>query len=231
MRTQAQYLKHCPQRPYECMISTIRKLPWQKSDRVTVYQRWAVYNATIRLIELLRNTIERNDRDSHIALDQRLLKRLVNAAMLCPGFSVLQKDNIAFTAGMDEMKQREFNQPRFPDLWTHQLSVCPKPGVPLDVLEWYIAIIREETTRFVHLKPVSERTDIMNKANKMDNNGYFGFLWHAIGFPTGEEYDNMTLKQAMEKEMGAIEDSIKRALYCGYQPVANGRPKQQLTAA
>ncbi|KAJ4413443.1 hypothetical protein N0V85_003560 [Neurospora sp. IMI 360204] len=230
MPQRAQYLKHCPQRPFECLVSTIRKLPWQKSDCITIHQRWAVYNATIRLIELLRNTIQRNDRDSHIALDQRLLKRLVNTAMLCPGFSVLQKDNIAFTAGMDEMKQREFNQPRFPDLWTHQLSICPKPGVPLDVLEWYIAIIREETTRFVHLKPVSERTDILSKAAKMDSNGYFGFLWHEIGFPAGEEYDNMTLKQAMEKEMRAIEESIKRALYYGYQPSANGR-LMQLTAA
>ncbi|KAK3948056.1 hypothetical protein QBC32DRAFT_382225 [Pseudoneurospora amorphoporcata] len=230
MPQRAQYLKHCPQRPYECMISTLRKLPWQKSDCITIHQRWAVYNATIRLIELLRNTIQRNDRDSHIALDQRLLKRLVNTAMLCPGFSVLQKDNIAFTAGMDEMKQREFNQPRFPDLWTHQLSICPKPGVPLDVLEWYIAIIREETTRFVNLKAVSERTEIINKATKMDSNGYFGFLWHEIGFPTGGEYDNMTLKQAMEKEMRAVEESIKRALYYGYQPIANGNLKQ-LTAA
>ena len=212
------------------MISTIRKLPWQKSDCITVHQRWAVYNATIRLVELLSTTINRNDRDSHIALDQRLLKRLVNTAMLCPGFSVLQKDNIAFTAGMDDMKQREFNQPRFPDLWTHQLSVCPKPGVPLDVLEWYIAIIREETTRFVNLKAVSERTEIINKATKMDSNGYFGFLWHEIGFPTGDEYDNMTLKQAMEKEMRAVEESIKRALCYGYQPVANGSVKQ-LTSA
>ncbi|KAK3396161.1 hypothetical protein B0T20DRAFT_501403 [Sordaria brevicollis] len=230
MPQRAQYLKHCPQRPYECMISTIRKMPWQKSDCITIHQRWAIYNATIRLIELLRTSIERNDRDSHIALDQRLLKRLVNTAMLCPGFSVLQKDNIAFTAGMDDIKQREFNQPRFPDLWTHQLSVCPKPGVPLDVLEWYIAIIREETTRFVYLKPISERTDILEKATKMDNNGYFGFLWHEIGFPTGEEYDKMTLKQAMEKEMRAIEESIKRALYYGYHPTANGMLKQ-LTAA
>lgn len=212
------------------MISTIRKLPWQKSDSITVHQRWAVYNATIRLIELLKNSIQRNDRDSHIALDQRLLKRLVNTAMLCPGFSVLQKDNIAFIAGMDEMKQREFNQPRFPDLWTHQLSICPKPGVPLDVLEWYIAIIREETTRFVNLKPFSERTEILNKATKMESNGYFGFLWHEIGFPIGVEYDNMTLKHAMEKEMRAVEESIKRALYCGYHPSANGNYKQ-LTAA
>ncbi|KAL0468772.1 hypothetical protein QR685DRAFT_445952 [Neurospora intermedia] len=230
MPQRAQYTKSCPQRPYECMISTIRKLPWQKSDCITIHQRWAVYSATIRLIELLRNTIQRRDHDSHIALNQLLLKRLVNSAMLCPGFSVLQKDNIAFTAGMGEMKQREFNQPRFPDLWTYQLSVCPKPGVPLDVLEWYIAIIREETNRFVNLKPVSERSEILSKATKMDSNGYFGFLWHEIGFPTGDEYDNMTLKQAMEMELAAIENCLKRALCYGYQHADNGRVKKLMAA-
>ncbi|KAK3500999.1 hypothetical protein B0T13DRAFT_467072 [Neurospora crassa] len=230
MPQRAQYTKSCPQRPYECMISTIRKLPWQKSDCITIHQRWAVYSATIRLIELLRNTIQRRDHDSHIALNQLLLKRLVNTAMLCPGFSVVQKDNIAFTAGMDGMKQREFNQPRFPDLWTHQLSVCPKPGVPLDVLEWYIAIIREETTRFVNAKPVSERSEILSKATKMNSNGYFGFLWHEIGFPTGDEYDNMTLKQAMEMELAAIEKCLKRALCYGYQHADNGRVKKLMAA-
>ncbi|KAK0732479.1 hypothetical protein B0T21DRAFT_349481 [Apiosordaria backusii] len=38
-------------------------------------------------------------------------KRFVNAAMLCPGFSVLQKDNIAYIAGLNDIRLSQFNMP------------------------------------------------------------------------------------------------------------------------
>ena len=230
----AQYLKDCPQRPFECMISTIKKLPWQESAYITIRQRHAVWDACLRLIKLLQMTIARNEErnlahnspnDPRNNLNNQLLRRLVTAAMLCPGFSVLQKDGIAFTAGLTEDQQREFNQPRMPDLWTHQLTLCPRPGGAIDVLEWYIAIIREETERFVNRMPISERSVIEAKqrecahqaGNIMYNNkeairGYFGYLWREIAFPQGPAYDNLSLKACAEMEMRAIEGVLTRAL-------------------
>ncbi|KAM7205678.1 hypothetical protein V8F33_001004 [Rhypophila sp. PSN 637] len=214
------YSKECPQRPYECMISTIKKLPWQMSDKITIRQRWAVYNATYRLLELMMLSIRRHHElqlsqgrppIQHDTINEQLQKRLLRAAMLCPGFTVLQKDNIAYLVNMSDQQQRGFNQPRFPEMWIHEQAICPKPGVPLDVLEWYIAIIRDETTRSVNDTDLTERTRIQEVAGKLSTN-YFGFLWYEIGYPDGPEFDQMTLHEAAMKELSAIERILKRAL-------------------
>lgn len=115
------------------MISTIRKFPWYMENHITLGQRYTIYETCTRLITLLMNAIR--DRKHEERLTQQLLKRLTNAAMLCPGFTVLQKDNIATMVKMEDMDQRQFNQPRFANLWLHQYVLGPKPGVPLDVLE------------------------------------------------------------------------------------------------
>jgi hypothetical protein len=130
---QSPFSRECPQRPYECLISTIKKLPWYQSGHITIAQRFAVYDATMKLIELLQKAMAKDPQ--HTTLNKQLLKRLVTAAMLCPGFTVVQKDNIAVLGGIDDQEQLKFNQPRFADCWVHLLALCPKPGVPLDVLE------------------------------------------------------------------------------------------------
>ncbi|KAK3943970.1 hypothetical protein QBC46DRAFT_253072 [Diplogelasinospora grovesii] len=211
----SKYSGDCPQRPYECLISIIKKLPWYKSEHITVGQRHAVYKAAMDLIKLLQKQIYRNHRneggwvDTSDLLNRQLLKRLVMAAMLCPGFSVLQKDNIALVSGISDEDQRNFNQPRFAKLWTHQLTLCPKPNRPIDVLEWYISIIRENTTSFVNSKPLDDRQPI--QAKRGTDNGYFGYLWHEIDFPAGKAYDKMTLEEAARKELAAIELVLRRA--------------------
>ncbi|KAK3372400.1 hypothetical protein B0H63DRAFT_496912 [Podospora didyma] len=206
------FSRECPQRPYECMISTIKKLPWHMADCITVRQRHAVYQATIELIQLLIGILGKDTQYRHYhenTLNLQLLKRLVTAAMLCPGFSVLQKDNVAYIAELSEYQIRQFNQPRFADLWTHQLTLCPRPGIPLDVLEWYIAIIREESIRKAENSPLVERAHI--KDFRANSNGYFGFLGYETRFPTGRDYDNLTLKDAAAMELRAIENILYRA--------------------
>lgn len=206
------FSRDCPQRPFECMISTIKKMPWHMSDHITMRQRWAIYNVTFRLLEHARE-IGRRPRTpvQENTITEQLTKRLLRAAMLCPGFSVTQKDNIAYMMDMPDQEQHGFNQPRFPELWVLEQAICPKPGYPLDLLEWYIAIIREGTTRHVNRKPINERTSIEVAARRVSSL-YFGHLWYEIGYPSGVEFDQMTLHQAAALELSAIERVLQRAL-------------------
>ncbi|KAM7201394.1 hypothetical protein V8F20_004858 [Naviculisporaceae sp. PSN 640] len=214
------YSKECPQRPFESLISIIKKMPWNTSHLITIRQRYAVYHATYKLVELLITKI-RHHREAVLPPGQKyredpimndhLKKRLVRAAMLCPGFSVVQKDNIAYLAGMPEFQERGFNQPPHPELWIHAQAICPKPGFPLDVLEWYIAIIREETTRYFSQRSIQERSEL-DAVSKQVNFAYFGYLWSEIGYPSGPEFDRMTLREAAMLELSAIERVLKRAL-------------------
>ncbi|KAK3298154.1 uncharacterized protein B0H64DRAFT_414995 [Chaetomium fimeti] len=204
------YSKECPQRPYECMISTIKKLPWYMADRITLRQRHAIYEATVKLITLLQQALQRDHRNHETVLNKQLMKRLVTAAMLCPGFSVVQKDNIAVLADMEPDRARMFNQPRFAEQWVHLHGVCPKPGTPLDVLEWYVAVVREETTRYVHRKHIVERNEIQRAS--CYTSLYFGYIWYEMGLPTGKELDNLSLHAVARCELAVIERAIRRAL-------------------
>lgn len=115
------------------MISTIKKLPWYMAEHITIRQRHAVYKAAVNLIRLLQLAIK--DRRNEGVLTPQLLRRLYTAAMLCPGFTVTMKDDIAYLVSLSENEQRGFNQPRFADCWRHAHTLAPKPDIPLDVLE------------------------------------------------------------------------------------------------
>ncbi|KAL2269383.1 hypothetical protein VTJ83DRAFT_1567 [Remersonia thermophila] len=208
------YSKDCPQRPYECMISTIAKFPWYMTNHITLRQRHVIYITTIKLIELLKIALQRDAKHQHYAtvLNKQLLKRLVTVAMLCPGFSVVQKDNIAIAGGMELERTYAFNQPRHAQEWVHLHALCPRPGLPVDVLEWYIAVLREETARLFYRAylPAHERADIERRG--MQTTQYFGYLWHEIDKPLGgKELENMTLGDMARRELAAIERVIRRA--------------------
>jgi hypothetical protein len=192
------------------MISTIKKLPWYMSDRITLRQRHSIYEATVKLIGLLKQALQRDNRRHETTLNTQLMKRLVTAAMLCPGFSVVQKDNIAVLADMEPDRARMFNQPRFAEQWVHLHGICPKPGTPLDVLEWYIAMIREETTRYIHRKHIVERNEIQRTS--CYTSLYFGYIWYEIGLPTGRELDNLSLHEVARCELAIMERALCRAL-------------------
>lgn len=137
---QSPYARECPQRPFECLISTIKKLPWYMDEYITMRQRYAVYKTTMDLIRMLKVAIAERRNDQY--LTPQLLKRLYTAAMLCPGFTVTMKDDVAYIMNLTENEQRGFNQPRFANQWCHVYALAPKPGRPLDVMEVrYIASI------------------------------------------------------------------------------------------
>jgi hypothetical protein len=138
LTAQSPFSKECPQRPYECLISTLGKFPWFATDFITVAQRSAMYKASFKLIRLLSGAVSRND--DPVNLNHQLFRRVVASAMKCKGFTTLQKDNIAFLVQMGQAEMRMYHQPENASSWVHQYSVTAKPGVPQDVLDVSIAI-------------------------------------------------------------------------------------------
>ncbi|KAL7621197.1 hypothetical protein AAE478_008514 [Parahypoxylon ruwenzoriense] len=213
-RQRSAFSARCPQRAFECMISTIKKLPWYMPERITIKQRWIVYDAAFKMIQVLIQKLDKKPDDA--LLTPQLLNRLVDAAILCPGFTVLQKDNIAYTMNMSGEKMCERSLPRFAASWCHQYALGPKPGVPLDILEYYIALIREETHR------VSERLSLsrLNELSKRseDTSKYWGWFWCEVGYPTGQVFDNMNLSEVAGLEWRAVEKVLRRAVSGGKPP-------------
>ncbi|KAJ3492967.1 hypothetical protein NLG97_g5031 [Lecanicillium saksenae] len=201
------FSKECPQRPYECLISTLRKFPWYMTDCITVNQRNAMFQATRDLLRLLQKSLDKGD--DPVNLNKQLLRRVAKAAMECPGFTTLMKDDIAWIMGMSDGEQRSYGQPRFASSWCHQYALVPKPGMPLDVVEWYITVIREQTMRDVFGRPHNERRGIQEKAQ--DTDGYWGYFWVEVDYPTGGMFDSMTLAHAAQVEFSAIENILTRA--------------------
>lgn len=96
-------------------------------------QRYRIFHTTYKLIDILKKKV---DRGIHpVRLTTSLLKRLIATAMTCPGFTVLQKADIADFIGLEGDRIREFGQPRFGNRWRHQYSTSVKAGVPSDLVE------------------------------------------------------------------------------------------------
>lgn len=157
------FSKECPQRPYECLISTLCKFPWQMTAHITIVQRQAIYKATRELIIILKRAVERGD--DVINVSPQLFKRVYSVALRCQGLSILMKDDLAFVAGVSrEVAARDFGLPLYADRWTHQYALVPKPGMPLDVVEYYIGLVREQSERDLFQRNLNERTQIQEKA-------------------------------------------------------------------
>ncbi|POR35064.1 Uncharacterized protein TPAR_04750 [Tolypocladium paradoxum] len=199
------YSKDCPQRPYECLISTLKKFPWYATDRISISQRHAMYIATERLLQVLSEKVNRGC--DHINLTAQLQTRLTNAALACPGFTPLMKDNLAWLLNIPEAEQRFYGQPRYAYSWRHQYSLAPKPGAPLD---WYISIIREQTHRDMLSRTHASRTELQEKGQQTDM--YWGYFWAELGHNFGPQFDQMTLAQVAHAEFTAVERVLSRAL-------------------
>ncbi|KAK7754587.1 hypothetical protein SLS62_003370 [Diatrype stigma] len=207
--TQTTFNKQCPERPYECMISILVLMPWTATELITIKTRSQIYQTVVDLLKLLQRAIA--DKKSENRLTPQLFNRLAKSAMLCPGFTPLMKDNIAVLANISEEETcRGYNQPRFANMWLHQYGLVVRPGAPLDVIEYYIALIREETQRVVDELPMGERQEIQKMAES--TNGYWGYFWREINYPKGPAFDNMTLAEAARRELNTIDAILQRAV-------------------
>ncbi|KAI0162247.1 hypothetical protein GGR57DRAFT_489944 [Xylariaceae sp. FL1272] len=288
--THASFAKLCPERVYECMISTIRKVPWGMTDLITMAQRHLIYETALNMVATLNERLKDMDKrrqdpppppaaaaiaaapsfsgNRHGAMQRggrngngrgnyhghgrnnsqlvpqhaqgvqqqrpgpgeprdnrapweffegrltvELRKRLVETCMMCPGFTVVQKDCFGAVAGMPHSQRYGFNLPFFSEGWTHLYALVPKVNMPADLLGYYIALIREETTRVKDSLPMSQRKVLEKKTTPIME--YFGYLWVELDLPRGPEFDNMTLRQIMKLEWDAIERVIRRALVGG----------------
>ncbi|UNI22415.1 hypothetical protein JDV02_008306 [Purpureocillium takamizusanense] len=202
------YSKDCPQRPYECLISTLKKFPWFVTDRITLSQRHAMYMATERLLQVLADKVSRNY--DPINLTQQLQTRLTNAALSCPGLTPLMKDNLSWMLNVSEDEQRYFGQPERAYSWRHQYALAPRPGAPLDVIDWFISIIREQTQREMLTRPHAIRRELQEKGEQTDM--YWGYFWAELGHSFGPQFDKMTLADVAHAEFSAVERILSRAL-------------------
>ncbi|KAK8067832.1 hypothetical protein PG996_006944, partial [Apiospora saccharicola] len=203
------FSKDARERPYECMISTVKKFPWYVTDRLTLLQQYKIYECCFKLLGFLNQAImkgESNDR-----LTTQLLKRFTDAMMLCPGFTVLQKDNFAHAVRMSDVDILKFNMPRVASGWRHQYALGPRPGIPMDVIEYYIATINKESSRHA-----MDDLDVARKVTIRKMQGYtsdyWGYFWNEVGYHCVPQFDKVTLKMAAKMEWTAIDNILRRAL-------------------
>lgn len=91
----------------------------------------------------------------------------------------------------------------FPKIW-------PVPSPVLTQLQWYIAIIREQTQRDMLTRQHADRTVLQEKSEQTDM--YWGYFFAEIGYMFGPAFDQMTLSQAAIAEFTAVERILARAL-------------------
>ncbi|KAG9254121.1 uncharacterized protein F5Z01DRAFT_674437 [Emericellopsis atlantica] len=204
------FSKECPQRPYECLISTLKKFPWSFMDRVTISQRRALFRATCELLRLLTRSLQKGD--DVVNLTVQLYRRLTKAAMSCPGFTPLMKDDIAWLANVTESDLPKYNLPPLPGTWRHQYALAAKVNAQPDVINWYISIIRDQSHKDMMTLSIQERNNLQEKA--ADTDMTWGYFWNELGYERfmGPGFDQMTLGQAAYAELSAIERILYRAL-------------------
>ncbi|KAK7946463.1 uncharacterized protein PG986_010784 [Apiospora aurea] len=202
------FSKDARERPYECMISTVKKFPWFMTDHITLKQRHNIYYCCYKLLTTLQDAIQREE--CAVRLTPQLLKRFIDAMMLCPGFTVLQKDNFAQEVRMNGPDMCKFNMPRLAEDWRHQYALAPRPGIPMDVMEYYIAIIRDESTRHAESHELSVKMELSNM--QACTSGYWGYFWHEVGYHTMKNFDKLTLHEAAKMELSAVDRILRRAV-------------------
>lgn len=77
-------------------------------------------------------------------------------------------------------------------------------------MQWYIAIIREETQRTIQRFPFTQRSEVLAKT--MESNGYWGHLWVELDIPRGHLFDEMTLAECAQREFAVLEAVLSRAM-------------------
>lgn len=76
--------------------------------------------------------------------------------------------------------------------------------------QYYIAIIREETTQTVEDMSIQAKAELAKLAS--DTDGYWGYFWREVGYSIGPEFDRLSLAEAANKEWAAMDHILRRAL-------------------
>ncbi|CAD6506443.1 BgTH12-07369 [Blumeria graminis f. sp. triticale] len=196
------FSKECPQRPFECLISTLYKFPWFMVNHITIEDRDFLHRTTMQMLRFLRERVISDH--SNMYLTPMLYKRVWRAALRCRGFSPSQKDDIVLLVGLPWEKAQEFGLPPFAAFWKHLWTIGAHPSAPCDLIMWYIARIREFT---VDKKQLS----LAEKATQGDNIELelFGLLHKHIDYGNHSEFKKCTLAQVAEAEWAGMEKILR----------------------
>ncbi|KAH8654511.1 hypothetical protein BGZ60DRAFT_342292, partial [Tricladium varicosporioides] len=203
------FSKDCPQRPFECLISTLLKYPWYMVDYITIEDRNLLHRATKDLLLLLVERV--NDETDSVNLTQMLLKRVWRAAIRCPGFTPTMKDDIVYICGVDDRTAQELGLAPYAPHWKYLWTIGPKAGVPADLLLWYIALIRETTEK----REVLSLAEQAARGEVDDKEKLFGDLDKHIYY--GPNLLLQSLAQVAKAEWAAIEKILRQALTPGIE--------------
>jgi hypothetical protein len=86
----------CLQRTFECMISTLYKMPWFATHLYTLGARNLLFQTYMAQLRVL---VERVGGRETVGLDHKLLMDFISAGVNCPGFGERQRFAIVVTAG------------------------------------------------------------------------------------------------------------------------------------
>lgn len=75
--------------------------------------------------------------------------------------------------------------------------------------QWYVAVIREQSSRDILSLPLRERAELQHQAEQTDM--YWGYFWSEVGYVMGPQFDDLTLAEAAKLEFAAIERILNRA--------------------
>ncbi|KAL2069036.1 hypothetical protein VTL71DRAFT_15374 [Oculimacula yallundae] len=201
------FSKECPQRPFECLISTLLKYPWYMVDVITIDDRNQLFKVTLHLIELLQERIA--SEHENINLTTVLLKRVWRAALKCPGFSPAMKDDIVWKCSIDPQVASEAGVPDYAAYWSGLWTIGPKPGVPTDLVLYYAAIIRETVGTQAEMTLAQKAAT----GHQSPEASLFGELIKLVDLPKNQkEFKDLTLAQCATAEWAAIEQALRRAL-------------------
>lgn len=101
-------------------------------DSITIQDRALLHKATVDLLTLLVDRVNSNSED--VNLTNMLLKRVWKAALKCPGFTPVMKDDIVYIAGIDEQTAKEHGVAPFASGWRDIYTIGPKVDAPHDLI-------------------------------------------------------------------------------------------------
>jgi hypothetical protein len=110
-------------------------------DHITIEDRNQLHSATKDLLSMLVERVQ-NERDP-VNLTHMLLRRVCRAALKCPGFTPVMKDDVVFIGGVDDRVAMDAGVPPFAPQWGDLWTIGPKPNVPSDLL-----LVSTATSRF-----------------------------------------------------------------------------------
>ncbi|KAI9644357.1 hypothetical protein NHQ30_007714 [Ciborinia camelliae] len=207
------FSKDCPQRPFECLISTLIKYPWAMVDHIIVEDRQSLFRVTMEMLRMLAATVESNQ--DPLKLNSQLFKRVWRTALKCQGFSPVQKDDIIFEMKIDPQIALELGVPPQADLWSYIWTIGPRKDVAYDLVQYYMKLISDATAdkrkRSLAEKSAALATEVRQSPT------LFGNLHKRVDH-TG--CTKLTMAQLALKEWTAFEDAISQAL----TPALEGGP-------